>query len=475
MRNIPAYLSLLIALAGNFWPAWSAPATAATVSPLSTVTVATDGITYIAQAGDTLLSIASRFTSRRDNWMAIGQYNHIGKDSNIPIGTAIVIPADLLADEPIEGKVVAMSGAVIGVAADGKTMPIGLGSKVNEGMQIQTSANGFLTIALPDGSRISLPSNSRVKLSKLRVTRYTQSPRTEILLLKGRIESRVMPLASKKGRYEIHTPFSVAGVRGTHFRVSTMDNRAGNEVLDGSVAVGAADTTDESVSLAKGKGNIATNSKVGPPVDLLPAPAILLPASQTYTTAQFNIIPLPQASAYRVQISTDADAQNIIAEGLSSTHLVQVANVPNGDYFMHVTAIDKYGLEGFPRTQSFTLRSGTEQAAQQDKKLHAPYVEKSDSKTITFRWPAQPGQHFQLQIARDADFTWQLFCIDADVPQAQIPRLEFGTYYARVQIVNKDGKANTFSPIQAFIVTDHWVINDGNPIVSQATQSSSSR
>jgi hypothetical protein len=48
-----------------------------------------------------------------------------------------------------------------------------------------------------------------------------------------------------------------------------------------------------------------------------------------------------------------------------------------------------------------------------------------------------------------------------------LPRPPFGTYYARVQIINPDGSSGAVSAVQAFIVTDHWVINDGGPGKSQ--------
>ncbi|MGZ5781566.1 MAG: FecR domain-containing protein, partial [Burkholderiaceae bacterium] len=235
MRTTIARLSWALLLTSGLHSAWSAPP--ATSTPPS-ITIAPASITYITRAGDTLSSIAQQLTTKVENWVAIGKVNQISTDTNIPIGTAIVIPATLLPDEPSEAKVVALSGNIVAKTADGEPATISLGAKITEGMQIDTGNNSFLTLALPDASRISVPSNSRIKLSKLRMARYTKSPRTEINLLRGHVESQVSPLEQNKGRFEVHTPLGVAGVRGTNFRVGITENGTANEVISGNVEVG---------------------------------------------------------------------------------------------------------------------------------------------------------------------------------------------------------------------------------------------
>src|SRR5450631_3626921 len=91
-----AHLVLLLALASGS-PLGLA---ISSVGTPGSVSVAPAGITYFAQAGDTLSSISRQFTARADNWAALGKLNRISKDINIPIGTGILIPAELLADEP---------------------------------------------------------------------------------------------------------------------------------------------------------------------------------------------------------------------------------------------------------------------------------------------------------------------------------------------------------------------------------------
>ncbi|MCX7218744.1 MAG: FecR domain-containing protein, partial [Burkholderiales bacterium] len=188
-------------------------------------------MTYFALDGDTLSSIAKRYTDKTSNAALLGKRNKIANDRTIPIGSAIVIPLELLPEEPSAAKVVALAGQVTTKNKNGLETALSLGDMLYENGLITTGKNGFLSLALPDESRISIPSNSQVLLAKLRMLKYTKSPRTEVRLQQGRVESKVSTLVSNKGRFEVTSPLAIAGVRGTHFRVGINDNGIASEVL----------------------------------------------------------------------------------------------------------------------------------------------------------------------------------------------------------------------------------------------------
>jgi hypothetical protein len=446
--GLTASLIFLLGLASAL--AWSA---VGTISPESIV-VGPSGITYQTRGGDTLISIAQQWTTKADNWTVLAKVNHINQDSNIPIGTPIVIPADLLTDEPSQAKVVALSGDVSATGADGQKIDMRVGAVLLEGAQIETGVNGFLSLALPDASRISLPSNSHVKFSKLRMARFTKSPRTEVTLLHGHVESRIAPLDVNKGSYEVRTPTSVAGVRGTQFRVGVDGDTTTNEVLSGKVAVANGKPGSE-VVLDAGKGNVVTAKSVGAAVNLLPAPTLTELGKDA--TPQLRLSPVSGAAAYHVQVANDPDGLDVLAEARSNEPRLKFAGLPEGSYYVRMSAIDKHGLEGYARIQavSFSAHAAAPSGT-------SPYVDGSDDKQVTLRWQAT-AKESNLQVAHDAQFTWLIFNTSTDKPEAHMPRPAFGTYYARVQGVNADGSLTPFSPTQAFIVTDHWVINDGGP------------
>lgn len=453
IRRILAPLGLALSLGFTLVHAFAADGADKHTAP-GAVSLSSQALTYYTQEGDTLIAIANRFTGHAADWAKLAEVNHIAKDVNIPIGTPIVVPAELLADDPVEAKVVAFSGQVAVTGRDGQAITLGIGAKVSEGMQVDTGNSGFVTLSLPDDSRITLPSNSRVKFAKLRLSRYLKSPRTEITLIRGQVESRVTPLKENKGRFEIHTPMSVAGVRGTHFRVQLADKKAATEVLEGNVATGMPGKPD-TVMVATNKGNITNTQSVGEPVDLLPAPRVVASERTAYPAARFTFDPLAGAAAYHLQISADQAGQNIIAEGRSAKPEMTIASVPNGSYFMRASAVDQLGLEGQVRVEPLTLASFKAPAA--------PGVAHSDAKSVTLAWPAQPGKKFNLQVAKDANFTWLVTTETTDAAKITLPRPPFGTYYARIRLVDSDGNMGPFSAVQPFVVTDRWVMNDGTP------------
>jgi hypothetical protein len=456
MRKILFSLIIMLSMASSLPMAQPTPDPTGALA----IIVGPAGITYQTRRGDTLMSIAQQWSSRAENWMAIAKINHIDKDSNIPIGTQIVIPAALLADEPSQAQVETVSGNVTAHAADGKSIAMQIGAKLNEGALIETGVDGFLSMSLPDASRISLPSNSRVKLSKLRMARYTKSPRTELTLLRGHVESRVAPLDVNQGSYEVHTPSSVAGVRGTQFRVGMDGALVTNEVLSGKVAVGDAKHPAD-LTLGAGQGNIVDGKGVGPEIDLLPAPQLDRAVNEGHF--QITLLPVPGARSYHVQIANDPDALDVLAENRSSSPHVKFTNLAEGSYFARVSAIDKNGLEGLATIQAISFHPALGARAAVTIQNLAPYVDASDDKTVTLRWRAQSAKAFNVQVARDAQFSWLIFNATTDKPEARLPRPAFGTYYTRVQTVNPDGSVYPFSATQTFIVTDHWVINDGGP------------
>lgn len=447
---------LMLFLAGSL-PAAFANSNAANQQ----VTVNRASIVYATRAGDTLMSIAERFTTRIDNWVTLSKVNNIGSDTAIPIGTPITIPADLLQDEPSEARVIALSGS-ISASADGQPLLLALGAKITEGMQIDTGNNSFLTLELPDQSRISLPSNSRIRVAKLRMARYTKSPRTEILLLNGKVESKVAPLEQNKGRFEVRTPMAVAGVRGTQFRVGISENGMATEVLSGKVEV-ERQSGRSGQHINSGQGNITNAKGIGKPVDLLPTPQLAsAPVRQEQNSAQFVLTPVAGARSYHVQIATDLEAKNILLEGHARDTRLKLDGLPNGSYYARVSAIDKLGLEGPASTHAFTL--GAAQPAAAGPIPASPTVEAGESRQLALRWAGAPGQQFTVQVARDLAFSWLVYSSKTTVPEARFPRPPFGTYYARVQVNNPDGSASPYSAAQPFVVTDQWIIHDGNPV-----------
>ena len=409
------------------------------------------GITYFASERDTLTTIAKQFTASANNWEALGKLNRISNDRAIPIGSGIVIPAELLIEEPSQATVVALVGNVKEIKNGKVETSLAVGSIVYEGSQISTDKNSFVTFALPDDSRVSVPSNSQVSLSKLRMTKFIKSPRTLIKLLQGRVESKVTPLSNNKGRFEVSSPLAIAGVRGTHFRVGVNDNGIANEVLEGGVAVGNKEKPN-AIILPAGQGNIVSTTGVGKAVELLSAPSLQEGFQlQERPSLQFSVKPIAKAVSYRAQISKDPQSQNVLAESLDKDLNFKFSGLDDGQYFIRVTAIDSNQLEGIPSTSAFTLKARPEPPflLQPKHKIRAT--------SVNFKWTqSSEAKSYHLQVATDALFK-QIVLDQSNITTAEFTTeaLAVGNYYWRVAtVIERNGQADQgpYSPAQSFSV-----------------------
>lgn len=305
-------------------------------------------ISYVAHKGDNLYNLALHYMHRLSDYVIVQKLNKIRDPRRIPIGTSVLIPRPLLRSDPLQAKVIAFRGAA---TLDGQ--PVGLGTIVNEGGRIKTGPNAFLSIGLADGSTITLPSQTTVRVERLRRFRLTNEMERLFRIDDGRTQTEVTPRTNGRDLFEMRTPISVAAVRGTDFRVSVLDagKAATAEVLGGHVGLagGGAEST-----LDPGTGARVTAEGTTGPIKLLPPPDIADPARiQSEPELVFRIEPLDQAIRYRVQIARDAGFLDMTEEVLVDRPQASLPPVPNGDYFVRVTGIDSNEIEGLPRVVGF--------------------------------------------------------------------------------------------------------------------------
>lgn len=305
-------------------------------------------IRYTVRKGDNLYNLALHYMHRLSDYRTVQALNKVRDPYRLPIASTLLIPRPLLKSDPLEARVIAFRGAT---TIDGR--PAVLGTAVTEGGQIRTGQNAFLSISLADGSTITLPSQSTIRVQRLRRFRLTGEMERLFMLDDGRSQTEVTPRTNGRDRFEMRTHISVAAVRGTEFRVTVLDGgkAATAEVLDGHVGLngGGAETV-----LDPGVGARVTPDGTTGPVKLLPPPDLVDPGRiQSEPDLAFRIAPLGQAQRYRVQIARDAGFLDIAEETLVDMPQASLPSVPNGDWFVRVTAIDRNEIEGLPRVIGF--------------------------------------------------------------------------------------------------------------------------
>ncbi|MGU3776578.1 FecR domain-containing protein [Burkholderia metallica] len=323
-------------------------------------------VVYRTHAGDTLYDIAARYLQGTDDWQLLQQINGVPAPKRLQPGIALKLPVARLRKEKLTARVVAVQGAA--ERASGNNVagnvfsPLASDATLAEGDRVRTGPNGFVTLELSDGTHMSLPPDSQLDLKSLRRTVLTGTLDREFELTRGSVESEVTHLKKRDDRFQIRSPSVVAGVRGTRFRVNydaagTASTRV--EVLDGTVGVAGGRQSATPTLVHANFGSVATASgAVGAPVELLPAPALAHPDKvQDEPDVTFDVAPLEQAHAYRVQLAHDAGLLDLFRETRTDSPRAVFRDVPNGNYFVRVAAIDANGLEGQPRTYAFERRA----------------------------------------------------------------------------------------------------------------------
>lgn len=305
---------------------------------------------YTVLPNDTLSGLAKAFLVGGD-YLEVQRLNKVADPRRLPIGSILLIPDRLLRTEPVVAQVASFRGTV---TIDGRQAA--LGSEVRQGMRVETGANASVAIAMPDGSSIALPSQSRIHIDKLRRILLTGGLDRTFKLEAGRSRSSVTPMKDPASNFRVTTPLSVAGVRGTEFRVG-IDESGGNaltEVVGGTVGVEAGADPSE-VMVPKGFGAISTPNGTQPPVALLPPP-LLLQLERTATGVNILAKPVEGAKAYRIQLATDVAFLDIIEETQTDTPSASFTLAPNATFFVRLTAVAASGMEGLPGTYAPGLR-----------------------------------------------------------------------------------------------------------------------
>ncbi|WP_417622916.1 FecR family protein [Parasphingorhabdus sp.] len=320
-------------------------------------------ITYVFKRGDTLFNLAEKYLRKRSDYVLVQRINRIANPREIAVGKAIRIPFYLLKYRASEASLSAFRGDVA-IAAAGRNLTPAQGMDIGEGSRITTAARSFLTLQLEDGSRVSLPSNSQVKITRLRHILLTDSVDYEIAVDNGRLRSKVAPFDKEADRYRVRTPVAVSAVRGTDYR-TRVDEGSGtvfSETVEGEVIVAAGESLagNSYISIPAGTGAAAAVTGALDKAELLSPPELLDPGKvQSEAVLQFSIVPRSVALGHRIIIASDAGFVDLVAEAQMQGSELELPTIPNGRYFAKVTALGADGFEGMPATYSFKRQLST--------------------------------------------------------------------------------------------------------------------
>lgn len=407
-----------------------------------------DRIEYVFKSGDTLYELAEKYFRKRGDYLIVQRQNRIANPRKISIGKRVTIPFRLLKYRPTEASLSAFRGKV-SIASDGQQLTPAKGLDIGEGSQIITAAGSFVTLSLEDGSRISMPSNSRVRITRLRHILLTDSVDYEFSVDNGRVRSKVVPFDRKQDRYRVRTPVAVSAVRGTDYRIR-VDETSGtaySETVEGSVDVAAGQDlgASNSVSVPAGQGAAATVTGELLTANLLDEPKLVDPAAvQSDPELRFefqNATGQPgQIKGYRMLISSDAGFVDIIDEKNSAAAVMQLPAIPDGRYFGKASAVAENGFEGLPTTFSFkrvlSTIGGT--AGQGDFGYRFKWAGEGKGKRL-YRFQLVPGDKTALPMIDEAGLTEDVLTL-SDLPD--------GDYFWRIGVTQFSGDPEDPEPVE---------------------------
>jgi hypothetical protein len=346
-------------------------------------------VIYHTKLHDTLIDLARRYFNRVEDYRVVQQLNHVPIPEHLQPDIDLHIPVAILRGDPATATVLTFRGDV---RLGEDRHPITPGAMLTEGLRIETGAASFLTFRAADGSSVTMPSQSVMRLERMRRILFTGTLDQRFSVERGRLETTVAKQIGPGSHYEVRTPIAVSAVRGTVFRVAYgalgQDNSL-TEVLGGTVAVsGPGGKAPVPVPVGIGAavapgGGVKTET-------LLPAPTFAdSNRLQAGRDLRFALAPVPGAAGYHLDIARDAAFQDVVAETRSTTPEASLAALPDGTWFVRAAAIAPSGLEGLPATQPFDRHLQLFKAAiARDRRNYR----------VTWTYAGQPGAHFRVQL-----------------------------------------------------------------------------
>lgn len=314
---------------------------------------------YTFRPGDTIWSIAKKYTTTVDNWDEIQRLNDIrqGPDRKIRPGTRIVIPISMLKQQPTPAVVIALSGDVSLLRANGETEKVKLGDKLYSGDRVVTANEQSLRLQFADKSELQVLADTEVVLDKLSHHKETGMVDTRVRLNSGGINTRVEK-QQPDSRYEIRTPAAITAVRGTAFRMSTDGQVSKTEVTEGFVVVSAGESE---VTLQDGYGIVAVKGQPLPePVKLLAAPEVSVTQTDEQSAVSLSWPVLPAAKYYRYQLASDENFDQLVLDSTTADTSLVLDQLQPGHYFLQIRGVDESELEGLNSVVDFEIKQATE-------------------------------------------------------------------------------------------------------------------
>lgn len=302
-----------------------------------------DYFTYRFLPGDILLTLSQRFTQNQENWKTIRKINGIADQYKIPVGFELKIPFSLIDEIPASATISHLRGQAF---LNGSPITQ-VGGQINEGAVITTGPNSNVTLTLPDNSKVLVPVNSTITAKRLQRFSGTGYIDAIFTIDRGEVQSHVNPGGEGVGRFEIRTPVSVTGVRGTILRAGTHQDKGGaySAIIKGQADFSPADGATLT-RLGNNQGTVTDAAGKPSGTYALLAPPVLHPMGAQSHNRQLRFDPVAGAVAYELVLAEDSEGYDVLWSQRITGTTATLPAVRNGTVYVLVRSVDQQMLTG---------------------------------------------------------------------------------------------------------------------------------
>lgn len=311
---------------------------------------------YVVKAGDTCLGIAARELGDKDQLSALHRVNPgLGPSPHtLKPGQVLQLPG---AAKP-DANLTFQSGDVeVRRAGEQTWQRTPTGADLFRAWRVGSRERASAQVTFADRSTIGMrentvvvifgPSRSGAQIGRMRATLETGALRSKLASLDGK------PV-------EVTTPASVATLAGSAVvdvetgGATRVSNHAGK-----AAKVASRTRAKKAVSVKPGFGtSVQVGAEPAPPEPLPPSPVwgavpdVAIAWAGQPATLHAAWLPVTAVTKYRVELATDRALTAVIQriEAPATASALELRELPAGDYYLSVNAVDAAGLESAPST-----------------------------------------------------------------------------------------------------------------------------
>lgn len=346
-------------------------------------------------------------------------------------------------------QIVSKVGTVNLVDKNGKVLSeIKEGYKLKTDEFLETKDNSSVTLKFIDNSIAIISEKSLVSMNELKYDESSKQSISNILLLKGKIESTVTNQDTFGSQYKVTTPTLQLAVRGTIFNVHVGKKETKAFVTEGKIEVS---NDKSSILLKTGYGIVVDETnELGSPIALLTKPLIdLNELNIEYYKKYVSWQKLENAEEYHVQIYSISKYDSLVYDDYINETELNIDSLKNGKYKINIIAVDKYGLEGFKLEEFFEVNSNPLPPI-----VNAP-INNEKSKKILFSWKkSDEADKYILEISKSRSFENILIRVNnlnSTLDKISLP-LQKGEYFIRMSSIDISKNKGPYSEVYPFKV-----------------------